>query len=307
MQYGLKRLVLSSSSFLPISVEQYQEIKKAKMVLLEALYLEQKFDFFVENYIEFEETLLKTGIHDMILGNLDHQWFYINRGIFDRRIMNLLTTAISYSDSAKHHLNIIFSRDKNKVEQAMASFSQEYDTRIGYRTMCKLRNFVQHQGLPVHGMSYKSHWLDQSGKAKGLLRFTVDPYLQTEELRAGAFNKTILKELEAQGEKIELKPMIRDYVEGLSKAHATIRQSINEYIDFSNEVLEKSVLSFQEAFPDEGSIVGLAAVTCDENQSYKNDLAIIREPDAHRAYLAKKNPALVNLARRYVSSEIVPN
>lgn len=305
IQYGLKRLVIASSSFLPISVETYQEIAKAKMVLREALYLEQKFDFIVENYIEFEEALLKSSFRDMVLGGQDHQWFQVTRATFDRRIMNFLTTAIAYTDSAKQHLNNIFLRDKSKVESAVASFSTEYDARIGYRTMCKLRNFVQHQGLPVHGTTYHSQWIEQDTQKKGLNRNTVDPYLRPDELRTGDFNKTVLKELEALGEKIDLKFLIRDYLEGLSKAHKTVRQSISDQINFSNQVLEDSIKNFQDAFPSEGSIIGLAAVKCVDNKFYENDLAILREPNEYRAYLETKNPLMANLTRRYVSSEVI--
>lgn len=305
MEFGLKRLVMGSSSFLPISPEQYQEIAQARTIIREALNLEQKFEFVVENYVEFEETLFKSGIHDIVLGMRGYQWFHLNRATFDRRIMNLLTTAISYTDSAKHHLNIIFSRDRDKVNPVMESYSAEYDSRIGFRTMCKLRNFVQHQGLPVHGSTFHSCWIERDGERKAINRNTVDPYIRPDELRSGDFNKTILKELEELGEKIDLKFLVRDYVEGLSAAHATVRQYISESVITSNHVLESTIKYFQDELPAEKSILGLAAVRRNENGSYEDDLAIIRDPNEYRAYLEKKNPSMVNLTRRYVSSEVV--
>lgn len=305
MDHGLKRLVLGSAAFLPIPEAKYTAIADARMVIREALYIEQKFDFIVENYIEFEEALIKSGIQNMILGGQDYTWFRINRALFDRRIMNLLTTAIAYSDSVEQHLNRMFSRDIEKVNPAMAGYSAQYDSRIGYRTMCKLRNFIQHQGLPVHGTAYHSQWIERDGVRKAVMRNTVDPYLSPDELRDGKFNRTILAELEAIGDKIDLKSMVRDYIEGLSIAHGGVRQHISALTDSSLVVLEEAIQSFEQAFPQEGSIVGLAAVKRKPGPCYEEDLAILREPNEHRLYLETKNPTLVNLRRRYASSEVV--
>lgn len=305
MEYGLKRLVLGSAAFLPVPETKYIAIADARLVIQEALYIEQKFDFIVENYIEFEEALIKSGIQNMILGGQDYTWFRINRALFDRRVMNLLTTAISYSDSVIQHLNRIFLQDIEKVDPAMAGYSAQYDARIGYRTMCKLRNFIQHQGLPVHGTAYHSQWIEKDGVRKAVMRNTVDPYLIPDELREGKFNRSILKELESIGKKIDLKSMVRDYIEGLSIAHEDVRQHISARINSSLAILEEAIQAFEQAFPQEGSIVGLAAVKRTPGPSYEEDLAILREPNEHRLYLETKNPMLVNLRRRYASTEVV--
>jgi len=305
MDYGLKRLVHGSAAFLPIPETEYNAIAEARIVILEAFYIEQKFDFIVENYIEFEEALIKSGIQNMILGGKDYKSFYINRALFNRRIMNMLTTTIAYYDSMKLHLKQIFSQDIEKVNRVMDRYSMQYDSRIGYRTMCKLRNFIQHQGLPVHGTMYRSKWIEKDGVRKALMRNTVDPYVRLDELRSGNFNRTILAELEVIGEKIDLKTMMRDYIEGLSVAHGDVRKNISERITSSVAILEKAIQSFEQAFPQEESIIGLAAVKRKPGPSYEDDLSILREPNEHRLYLETKNPTLVNLRKRYVSTEIV--
>jgi hypothetical protein len=54
MNYGLKRYVLGSSAFVEIAEKEYVDIKSAKANLLEALFIEQKFDAVIENYLELE-------------------------------------------------------------------------------------------------------------------------------------------------------------------------------------------------------------------------------------------------------------
>jgi hypothetical protein len=275
------------------------------MVIGEALSIEQKFDFIVENYVEFEEALIKAGIQRMVLGGRDFTWFSVNRGLFDRRIMNLLTTAISYSDSVKQHLDKIFLSNIDEVKLAMDGYSKQYDSRLGYRTMCKLRNFVQHEGLPVHGTSYSSNWIEKDDLKKAVMRNTVDPYLTPSELREGKFNRTILEELEAMGERIDLKSLVRDYVEGLSIAHVALRHAIDQRVTSAVLTIEKTIESFKREFPDEKSSGGLVAVKGATGVPFEEQLAVLQEPNEYRLHLEKKNPKLVNLSRQYISTEVV--
>jgi hypothetical protein len=290
---------------LPISSEQYAGIDRATIVLREALYLEQKYEFVVENYIEFEETLLRSGVADMVLGNQDYRWFSTNRAGFDRRIMNLLTTAKTYSDSVEQHLNKIYERDQERVTPALAAFSSEYDARLGYRTMCKLRNFVQHQGFPVHGSFYHSKWLEEGEVRKARNRNTVDPYLLPAELRKGDFNRTVLEELEATSERVDLKFLVRDYMEGLSIGHCFVREQLKEKIEQSNGVLDAARKSYRDRFESETSNVGLAAVSDEPDSPGVETVSLHLDPEEYRSYLAQKNGKLTNLTRRYVSSEVV--
>lgn len=187
-EHYLGRTVLASVCKLPITPEQYQDIDDAITSQWEAMYLEQKYDFVLENYLELEETILRCGLEYMVLGRQDRKSFNVDTALFNRRIMNLLTTFKTYEDSCLQHFNKIFHRDPLVVDAAMAPFRKEYDSRIGYRTMAKLRNFIQHQGFPVHGSSYCSKWIPDGSEAKARNRYTIELYLTSAELRKGDFN-----------------------------------------------------------------------------------------------------------------------
>jgi hypothetical protein len=271
-------------------------------MIREGLYLEQKFDFLIANFIEFESALLESAIHDMVLSGQDYTWFAESRASFDRRIMNLLTTARTFTDSVPQHVNRFFNRDPVKTSTAEGYFSTEYDGRIGYRTMCALRNFVQHQGFPVHGSGYGASRVGEGEGRK--MRFTVDPYLRPAELREGDFKRSVLVELESMGKEIDLKFLVRDFVEGLSAATGRLREMVDATINDAAATLETAIKSFEDEFPSEGSIIGLAAVRVDADQNFNDELAIIRGPNEYRLRLRNKNSTLVNLTRRYVSSEV---
>ena len=70
MEFGLVPLVLGSSPcFVPIPEKEYEQIATAKAGLLESLFVEEKFDLVIENYLELESCFLESTAQIMILRN----------------------------------------------------------------------------------------------------------------------------------------------------------------------------------------------------------------------------------------------
>jgi hypothetical protein len=294
-------MVLGSRAYVHISENEYQEIKNAKIALLESLFIEEKYDLVVENYLELEGSLLESVARHMILGGQDYSWFQVERSLFNRRLVNLLTVARTYVDHVKHHLNNVFDAEGEEAPNVETSFSYQHDTRLGYRAMEKLRNFVQHRGFPVHAVAYNSKWINGE---KSKMQFAVSPYLRPEDLRAdGKFNKSVLGELEALGDKVDIKVLVRDYVEGIWTVHEKIRESLSSRIVSWEAVLDRAFMRFQSQYPDEQSVIGL--VVCDERGQYSEPIQIFKDFIDYRKHLERKNGSLKNLARRYVTSEII--
>ncbi len=303
MDYGLTRMVLDSTAFVHISVDEYQKMKNAKDALFESLFIEEKYDLVVENYLEFEGSLLESVARHMILSGQDYRWFQMERSLFNRRLANLLSTARMYTHHVKRHLTNIFATEEGEAPDIGTLFSDQYDTRLGYRAMEQLRNFVQHRGFPVHAVTYNSRWTDGE---KSELQFAVSPYLCPEDIRADRrFNKSVLEELEAFGERVDIKVLVRDYVEGIWAVHDKIRESLSPRIVLWEAALDGAFVRFQSQYPDEQSVIGLAAVARDERGQYSEPIQIFKEFLDYRRQLERKNGSLKNLVRRYVTSEIV--
>lgn len=301
MNYEITRVVLGSKAAMPISVEQFEEIKKSKLVLLHALNLEQKFDFVIENFLELEATLLESALHGMVLGGQDHAWYSGIRSKFDRRIMNFLTTGRSYSDSAKHHLNRIFERGSTEVGEVMACLSGVYDSHLGYRAMYELRNVIQHQGLAVHGLTHHARWVD-SDRLRQLT--TIDPYILPNELLETEFKKFIIEQLQAIGDKVELKYLLRDYLDGLAKFHEGLRDAIKDNVNRAQAVLDEARSGYiAQCAPDQASVVGLAAVAWTISGRFEEVVDIVHAASDLRVSLQQKNRGFRNFSKRYVSSE----
>jgi len=304
MDYGLIRAVLASTAFVPIDESEYLSIKEARDGLFQCLFIEENFDIVVENFLELETTLLESVARHMILRDQDYRWFQVERGLFNRRLINLLTAGLTYENHVKQHFHNVFRHEGASAPDINALFSQEYDGRLGYRAVKALRNFVQHRGFPVHAVTYHSERIEHPAGNK--LRFAVSPFLHPNELREdGGFKKAVLKELEVFGEKVDLKVLLRDYVEGLAAVHDDISQYIGPKAKVWDAMLSEATERFQVQHPEEDSVIGLAAVVRDTDGCSIEQVQIFSDFISYRKHLAKKNSSLKNVARRYSTSEVV--
>ena len=301
--YGLRRMVFGSARIVPIDKSEFLCIKGAISGLNQFVFLEQKFDYVIENYLEFEKHLLSVTADQMILSGHDVNWFHTQRDVFNRRIMNLLSTGKTYIDTTPQHVANLFGRNSAEVDSTSSIFSESYDNRLGYRAMSAMRNFVQHRGLPVHGSNYTAAWVDK--KVGRSLLYTVDPYLHPQELRdGGKFKASVLTELENIGKKIDLKLLVRDYIEGLAEAHTKIHLLLDSKRSELEMIFDTAVSRYQESTPTEDSIIGLAAIAQDIHGNVIEEVPLVRTLIEYRQSLERKNSGLVNLSKRYVTNEI---
>lgn len=303
MEYGLTRKVLGRSDFISISKDEYDSIRRAREGIFESLFLEEKYDLIVENYLEFETTMQEITARAMI--RLDHSYHtsHLERMLTDRKIANLLSAARLYVDHAKQHVHRILALDSATTFDVEATLSVQYDLRFGYRCMEALRNYVQHRGLPVHSITFENRWVER--RDGNLMLNALSPYIEPARLReVGGFKKSVLKEMEARGDKIDLKEVIRDYVEGLSLAHSEIRDNVSQFVRRWDAIVKNAVNQYATASSD-GSTVGLCAVKKLNNRRYADWISVFMNPIEQRQYFESKNGALINLSKRFITSEVI--
>lgn len=307
MNYGLKRYVLGSSSFVEISEEEYSNIKSAKVNLLEALFIEEKFDVVIENYLELEIGFLEISAGYMVLRNLSYNRFYNEKNLINRRLINLLSACRSYLDQTRHHLHNIFGTDSEIVKKIEEFKNQQYDQCFGYRIMEALRNYVQHRGFPISSVTNIMKSIES--KSGNRILFSLAPQICPEDLEEDKqFKKTVLEELKSSGDKIDIKPLMRDYIAALGSVHENIRTLLKEKVTYWTQTILTSMDQFKEKYPKEPSELGLAAVVRNEDGTYAEPVHLFKEFMEYRQQLEKKNSSLTTLGKRYVSNEVVePN
>ena len=207
-------------------------------------------------------------------------------------------TARLYLDHTRHHLGKIESAVpgvKNSIEAAM---STQYGECLGYRFMEALRNYVQHRGYPIHGVAYGASRTDYGTV------YVVTPYIEWARLEEdGKFKATVLSELKSLGEKIDIRPFVREYMERLWNVHQMIRDRLQPVLNQSDSLMRDTIERYRNEPPVYDSIIGLAAVTRD-GDIYGGAIPLFEDLLDYRKSFEKKTRSLTNLAKRYVSGEI---
>lgn len=307
MDYGLARQVLDHKAFIQITESEFWEIEAAKDGLLQALFIEEKFDLVIENLLDLESTMLNSAVRGAYLHNQDWESYQEERGLLNRRLINLLTAARIYIDHVKHHVKKVFSdaHELASTPDLRNLFSREYDARLGFRAGEALRNFVQHRGFPVHGITFEMSRMDSTGEGCANLRCGLSPYLVPKELREdGDFKKSVLKELESFGKKVDLRILVRDYVEGIASVHNDIRERVQPHVDRWEEKIISAITRFEQESPEEG-VIALSAIQRNEDGRWVRAVQIFAEFMQYRQTLRKKNSSLQSLGKKYITSEVL--
>lgn len=304
MRYGIVRLVLGSKDFLEISQEDYSRYCAAKEGIVSALQIEEKMEIVLQNYVELESTLLDIVLKDTVFWDFDWSRGREQVHEINRRVINLLSSTRLYIDQVDHDLKQTYgaaSRERKTFERRK---SEVYDSRLAYRAMELLRNHVQHHGLPIDTYNPSQYTAESTGNEDSYRR-TITPTLSLEELKKNKrLKKNVLRELEeSRGEGIDLKMLLRGYIDGLGEVHLTVRDLIEE----DAAKWEGALAEVSERFLRETGATkttGLAIVSAaDKRLIYSESEEIFDDIGERRRKLVRKNSFLNSFSSIFVSSE----
>lgn len=168
--------------------------------------------------------------------------------------------------------------------------------------MENLRNYVQHRGFPI-GSIYNIMRSVEAKSGDSIL-FSLASHIYPDDLDKG-FKKAVLEELKSSGDKIDVKPLMRDYIASLGSIHEKLRELLKAEVDYWTQTLLTAMDQFKARYPEEPSIVGLAAVVRNDDGTYSQPVHLLKDFMEYRQQLEKKNSSFSTLGKRYVSSEII--
>lgn len=299
MRHVIRRAVLDSRTEIAITLEDYCALKQARQVLTGALAIEEKYALLVSNYFDLEKQLLELAAASAIAFDFSYHSFFESRTSLNIRIVNLLTGARLYLDHIPQDVADCLSDASDAREKVKARCSQEYDEHLEYRFMEALRNYVQHRGMAVHGVSMPSRWI--SCGADELLEHSISIHAHRATLAQDPkFKRSVLVELP---DNVDLRAAARRYVESLSAINEFVRGRIAEQVAEARTTIESARSRFTAVTPE--SLIGLEAAEFDEHRRISS-VALLLDWDDVRVDLQKRNRQLVNLVQRMISSRVQP-
>ena len=296
ISYELRRQVLDSKDAVSIDNAKYTELYHAQEVLLHALFIEEKLDLLLENFVEYEIGSLSIGLSRMVFQRNDYIDFRNDVNLINRRLVNLLSACRAYLGSLPHHVNQICSPSKAESTTLENTMHEQYDLVFGYRVMEALRNYAQHRGSPVQSSNFseKGEWCGE----RQVKVFTVDPFLEPKQLsQDSGFKKEVLCEMEQQGDTVYLKPLVRQYISSIREIHKQARELVSDCLTQQRKTLE-SALTVINSFSTAGG--GVAVIIADDGMCTE---IVCLSPESERQIeiLLKRNLCLERLDNQFVS------
>lgn len=297
--YAMCVMGLESTPSVSSDESEFNACLSAVDGLLHICATEEKYENLIENYIEWESAISQHTLRQMFSFEFGYAEVQAARKLAARKLGNLLASARLYLDSLLKDAKKIFPDNKGALAQIKEAPSIQYDARLSYRVMEALRNYSQHAALPIHGIT--THASRDTLDEGYTLSFAVLPILDHEQLAEDDnFKKATLAEI-SKLEKIELKPMVREYIEGLSAVHNAFRMITDTKRKLWNEKLENAAKRFTDQFPGERvSTLAILPIDADGNK-IAEEVYIAGPIRDYLEQLQNRYGTMVNFAKRKVT------
>jgi hypothetical protein len=297
----LKKYALTSNSLrtaLSLTEVEFGDLKKGKRVIMQVLGVEEKFDVLMENYVELEETLFQVGIRHLAFGYSKHDQFDKNRNLISRRLLNLFSASRLYRDAMiKRATSILGPCDElNRIKFATRDSVEQ---PMPYRIMEVVRNYCQHEELPITSLSLGARW-EKNGESTEQKRsaYTVTPMMNALDIsKRRDVAADIRVAMSKLGEKAEVMPLVRKYLERWGAIHDLFRETSQPLTSESETIVKDALRRVRIAEKED---VLLAYATAEDDDGYLESIQLFDELFESLNDLRRKNGTQVNLSRRYV-------
>lgn len=297
--------MLGGGPGLPISAAQFLAAQDGRERLLKALFLEEAYDVFVQNYADLENTILSVIVDEMVDRHDDRIAIERARRRADRGIANLLSSGRLASDVLERTMFALFGRRSPQAEALAQSIENQSAKLLGYRSMMAFRNYVQHYGLPIQSVTFGAAWVDREQEDLHRLqhRFTIrfSPEALKVDRHVSPQLVADLATLENEKGRVALLPLIREYVDGCSQVHVDMRERIVG-VETPWRAAASDLVQMYTSRNGEASYLGLSALALDENGNTISDVPLKIQLEERIEYLRALNGRLSNLRRREIVS-----
>ncbi|HAU1295869.1 TPA: hypothetical protein JBI36_06505 [Legionella pneumophila] len=230
-----------NQNLITISEEEAAILKETSEKLRLALSFERNFEYLIQNYLDYENTIAQKSIGQLVNGPQSMDEFDSHITDVTIKLLNLLSTTKAYIDKSPSILKKLMGEaDLFKIECSL-----QYDTNFSYRFIDSLRNYAQHNNDPLSSLILGGEWVENED-----LKYYTNPLIDTKALRANKkFRKSVLPEYDV---KFHLSYCIRRYIESLSLIHkkmsSSFKADLDTLCDKSKNILFEKDFKLEEEF-----------------------------------------------------------
>lgn len=311
-KYLLKPAVLGRQPEITISRQEYVDAKRCHKRIYEAFEIELAFDFVVTNYIEIEKYIAEHLVLNMVGQSDTPDALRRQHWGFMRTLNNWLASISLWRDLTQIRLVSICGR-RAELRYFKNAHSKLQKDEFAYAFLFHLRNYSQHGGFPVTGMSSNIRWNEERTQLSNSANYTLDYDQIRSYFEASgqgvqnrrAFGKRI--KTHSQGKPFDLKPIIRQSLGLLGTFMDGVRSTMDQHVTQNERLVLDLIERFQTAHPN-ASIIALSAMPVDgksKTVKSKVDIVPVRDEFILRAKeMREKNngKTLASMEKRIISN-----
>ncbi|MGL3210949.1 hypothetical protein [Bradyrhizobium sp. BR 1433] len=300
MRYVIRRMVLARVPTVEITKAEYDAVKPARGVINELIAVEEKYDAVMENYVELEETVHNLGIRVLAFVHRQYEEMAAPLNLVSRRVSNLLSSTRLYRDALPQHAVRLLGR-KHPAIQPLLDLKRDNPLHpLPYRQMEAVRNYAQHVGPPLNGITFDRHRdVNERDETTGF-SFSIVPHMDAEaisQLRDMAPDlRTSFRDLGNQPNPV---PLIRKYVEHIGAIHAGFRDTVRR-LETENEAVLRSLLDRYAKVAPMREQFAVAVGVENADGAILNPEYLVEHRLEYFKYLRLKHVSIKNLAKSYV-------
>jgi hypothetical protein len=153
---------------------------------------------------------------------------------------------------------------------------------------------MQHRALGVHWVGVN---LDRPSTE---LRIRTIPYLEIVKL--DGMKSKVLAELRNLGDdRVDLRPLVREYVEGLAVIHKTLRSLLDELVREARSRLDDFVIRAQARWPGK---IWFVVSSFGEEDAFLESFNVFPDIGEYWSWLVNKNRLYMETGRHFVSGQV---
>jgi hypothetical protein len=296
---------ISPVGYIPLYLDNndHKKLLRAKTALRFGVGFEQRFDILLENYATLERYILDLALRNAVFMGASNSRLGEAKHTVNRHLNNMLSSAKLYIDQTAHAISDQFGTASSQYQRFIDSTREEYDNSLAYRALEALRGYAQHRGLPTHSVSFSSR-RDETDPERRKNRHVVTFGLVPETIREdGGFKSSVLQELDSIADKdgkIEIMPLIREYVSGIARVHKSARMAISAELDMADSFVASL---FERVASLTGHHCMSARIWGTTDEGMISFGAISSEWTKERRSYAEKNCYAEYVSEQYVSSQ----
>jgi hypothetical protein len=230
--YSLKFLTTSNNEIedhkIKLTKKEYDDLVSARQILTRILSHEELYDQVIESFIEAKSVMYEFSLRSLSDNiNGDYINYHNYRSRLNRLYFNTLNLSKLYLD--KHYfenknnvtcyVNRVTGDSEENIKIIKTQREEYYNSDRNYRLGCSLRNYVQHDSLPVNATTRGVRHDSISDKSFAVFHIPLDK----QKLKRGGVKANVLRMFE---DKIDLHEVMDGYIHALSAMHMTSRSLV---------------------------------------------------------------------------------